>query len=100
MSCVLIRQLPAQSGWILDGFPVDITQACLLEKALGGSVDVGNEVENSMVNLAAEPDSSKPLPTPKPALDLAVLLDVSDETAMRRAFSSTGAIMFSLTSCT
>ncbi|MEQ2212877.1 hypothetical protein XENOCAPTIV_006279 [Xenoophorus captivus] len=27
----------AQAGWILDGFPYNITQAHMLEKALGGS---------------------------------------------------------------
>ncbi|XP_029366498.1 sperm flagellar protein 2 isoform X2 [Echeneis naucrates] len=77
-----IRKVPAQSGWILDGFPVDITQAYLLEKALGGSGDVGNEV-------AADPDPLKP--RPHPVLDMALLLDVPDETAMRRAFSQTDA---------
>ncbi|XP_023257460.1 sperm flagellar protein 2-like [Seriola lalandi dorsalis] len=86
-----IRQVPAQSGWILDGFPVDITQAYLLEKALGGSVDVGNEVESSRANLAADPDPPKPLPPPNPVLDLALLLDIPDETVMKHAFNHTDA---------
>uniref|UniRef100_A0A3B4THJ8 Sperm flagellar 2 n=1 Tax=Seriola dumerili TaxID=41447 RepID=A0A3B4THJ8_SERDU len=85
-----IRQVPAQSGWILDGFPVDITQAYLLEKALGGSVDVGNEVESSRANLATDPDPPKPLPPPNPVLDLALLLDIPDETVMKHAFNHTG----------
>ncbi|XP_040898495.1 sperm flagellar protein 2 [Toxotes jaculatrix] len=84
-----IRQVPAQSGWILDGFPVDITQAYLLEKALGGSVDVGNIAESSRVNLAADPDPPKPLPPPAPILDLALLLDIPDESVVERAFSQT-----------
>uniref|UniRef100_A0A8D2ZVW4 Calponin-homology (CH) domain-containing protein n=1 Tax=Scophthalmus maximus TaxID=52904 RepID=A0A8D2ZVW4_SCOMX len=85
-----IRQVPARSGWILDGFPVDITQAHLLEKALGGSVDEGNGVESSRVNLAVDPDPPKPLPPTCPVLDLALLLDVPDETVVTRTFSHTG----------
>ncbi|XP_047185286.1 sperm flagellar protein 2 isoform X2 [Scophthalmus maximus] len=84
-----IRQVPARSGWILDGFPVDITQAHLLEKALGGSVDEGNGVESSRVNLAVDPDPPKPLPPTCPVLDLALLLDVPDETVVTRTFSHT-----------
>ncbi|XP_054867451.1 sperm flagellar protein 2 isoform X2 [Amphiprion ocellaris] len=86
-----ISQIPAQSGWILDGFPVDITQAHLLEKALGGSVGVEKEVLNSRTNLAADPNPPKPPPPPAPVLDLAMLLDVPDACAVKRAFSHIGA---------
>uniref|UniRef100_A0A3P8TMZ8 Sperm flagellar 2 n=1 Tax=Amphiprion percula TaxID=161767 RepID=A0A3P8TMZ8_AMPPE len=78
-----ISQIPAQSGWILDGFPVDITQAHLLEKALGGSVGIEKEVLNSRTNLAADPNPPKPPPPPAPVLDLAVLLDVPDACAVK-----------------
>ncbi|KAF3695618.1 Sperm flagellar protein 2 Protein KPL2 [Channa argus] len=74
-----IRQVPAQAGWILDGFPEDITQAYLLEKGLGGSVDVENEVENSRANLAADPNPPRPPPPPAPVLDLVLLLDIPDD---------------------
>ncbi|XP_035847372.1 sperm flagellar protein 2 isoform X6 [Sander lucioperca] len=84
-----IRQVPAQSGWILDGFPFDITQAYLLEKALGGSVDVGNGVVSSRPNLAADPNPPKTPPPPTPALDLALLLDIPDERVISRPFSQT-----------
>ncbi|KAE8286044.1 Sperm flagellar protein 2 Protein KPL2 [Larimichthys crocea] len=83
-----IRQVPAQSGWILDGFPADIIQAYLLEEALGGSVDVGNDIVKSRTNLAADPNPPKP-PPPAPVLDLALLLDIPDECVVRRAFSHT-----------
>uniref|UniRef100_A0AAQ5XWE8 Calponin-homology (CH) domain-containing protein n=1 Tax=Amphiprion ocellaris TaxID=80972 RepID=A0AAQ5XWE8_AMPOC len=90
-----ISQIPAQSGWILDGFPVDITQAHLLEKALGGSVGVEKEVLNSRTNLAADPNPPKPPPPPAPVLDLAMLLDVPDACAVKRAFSHIGTLHWS-----
>uniref|UniRef100_A0AAQ4S441 Calponin-homology (CH) domain-containing protein n=1 Tax=Gasterosteus aculeatus aculeatus TaxID=481459 RepID=A0AAQ4S441_GASAC len=79
-----IRQVPAQSGWILDGFPVDINQAHLLEKALGGSVEEGNGVLSSVTELAADPNPPEPAPPAPPALDLALLLDVPDECVIGR----------------
>nr|XP_040051942.1 sperm flagellar protein 2 isoform X2 [Gasterosteus aculeatus aculeatus] len=82
-----IRQVPAQSGWILDGFPVDINQAHLLEKALGGSVEEGNGVLSSVTELAADPNPPEPAPPAPPALDLALLLDVPDECVIGRPFS-------------
>ncbi|KAK9523304.1 hypothetical protein VZT92_019705 [Zoarces viviparus] len=84
-----IRQVPAQSGWILDGFPVDITQAYLLEKALGGSVDEGNDAVSSRTELVADPNPLKPAPPPPAVLDLALLLDVPDECVVSRPFSQT-----------
>ncbi|XP_059193847.1 sperm flagellar protein 2 isoform X2 [Centropristis striata] len=87
-----IRKVPAQSGWILDGFPLDITQAYLLEKALGGSVDEENDAESSETNLVADPNSPKPPSPPPPVLDLALLLDIPDECVIRRPFSQTDTI--------
>uniref|UniRef100_A0A8C4NY62 Calponin-homology (CH) domain-containing protein n=1 Tax=Dicentrarchus labrax TaxID=13489 RepID=A0A8C4NY62_DICLA len=89
-----IRQIPAQSGWILDGFPVDITQAYLLEKALGGSVDEGNGIESSSTNLVADPNPPKTPPPLAPVLDLALLLDIPDECVVRHAFSQTGTLFW------
>uniref|UniRef100_A0A3Q3FE34 Sperm flagellar 2 n=1 Tax=Labrus bergylta TaxID=56723 RepID=A0A3Q3FE34_9LABR len=87
-----IRQVPAHSGWILDGFPTDIIQAHLLEKALGGSVDGGNDDVSSWTDLATDPNPPKPPPPPAPVLDLALLLDIPDECVVRRAYSQTGKI--------
>ncbi|XP_060894635.1 sperm flagellar protein 2 [Labrus mixtus] len=84
-----IRQVPAHSGWILDGFPTDIIQAHLLEKALGGSVDGGNDDVSSWTDLATDPNPPKPPPPPAPVLDLALLLDIPDECVVRRAYSQT-----------
>ncbi|KAM6931365.1 sperm flagellar protein 2 [Xenentodon cancila] len=82
-----ISQVPAQSGWILDGFPYDITQAQLLNKALGGSVEEENEAVSDRANLVADPDPPEPPPPPAPVLDLVVLLDIPDECVVRRAYS-------------
>ncbi|KAJ0063567.1 hypothetical protein NL108_003902, partial [Boleophthalmus pectinirostris] len=80
-----IQKIPANSGWILDGFPLDIALAHLLEKALGGSVEEDERVvADSRTNLALDPNPPKPPRPPKPALDLALLLDVSDENAVSR----------------
>ncbi|XP_055079908.1 sperm flagellar protein 2-like [Periophthalmus magnuspinnatus] len=78
-----IRQLPPYSGWILDGFPLDISQAHLLEKALGGAVEEVDEVNLNPT------DSSK---VSAPALDLALILDVSDGCVVPRAAKQTVSI--------
>lgn len=69
---------------------MNFTQACLLEKALGGSVDVGSEVVNSRADLAIDPNPPPPPPPPAPALDVVLLLDISDECVARRAINQTG----------
>lgn len=69
---------------------MDITQAYLLEKALGGSVDVGNGVVSSRTDLAADPNPPDPPPPAASVLDLALLLNIHDECVVRRAFSQTG----------
>uniref|UniRef100_A0A3B3UH20 Sperm flagellar 2 n=1 Tax=Poecilia latipinna TaxID=48699 RepID=A0A3B3UH20_9TELE len=82
-----ISQVPAQTGWILDGFPSNITQAQLLEKALGGFVEEEQSTEVNTFELVPNPEHLKP-PTPTlPVLDVALLLDISDECVIRRASS-------------
>ncbi|KAM4615776.1 sperm flagellar protein 2 [Polymixia lowei] len=85
-----IRQLPAPSGWILDGSPANVTQARLLEAALGGSAGQGEETadrkkRSSRTKLAVDPNAPGKPPPPPPVLDLALLLDVSDECVLSRA---------------
>ncbi|XP_051875825.1 sperm flagellar protein 2-like [Pristis pectinata] len=87
-----LRRLPAECGWILDGFPVTITQAKLLEKALTG-LDPDNtmpKTKRSRTKLAVDPKASKEPPPPQPALDIAILLEVSDNTVLARHSESTG----------
>ncbi|TWW60641.1 Sperm flagellar protein 2 [Takifugu flavidus] len=80
-----IRQVPTQSCWILDGFPADVAQAHMLEKALGGICE--DPVESITINLVADPNPPKPPSPPAPVLDLVVLLDIPDECVVQRAFS-------------
>uniref|UniRef100_A0A3B3WW73 Calponin-homology (CH) domain-containing protein n=1 Tax=Poecilia mexicana TaxID=48701 RepID=A0A3B3WW73_9TELE len=82
----------AQTGWILDGFPSNITQAQLLEKALGGFVEEEQSTEVNTFELVPNPELLKP-PTPTlPVLDVALLLDISDECVIRRASSDKGGL--------
>ncbi|XP_055017922.1 sperm flagellar protein 2 [Boleophthalmus pectinirostris] len=81
-----IQNIPANSGWILDGFPLNMDQARFLEKALGGNVEREDcAVIDSQMNLAVDPDPPKTPPPRPPALDLALFLDVSDDCAVSRA---------------
>ncbi|XP_032435478.1 sperm flagellar protein 2 isoform X2 [Xiphophorus hellerii] len=86
-----ISQVSAQSGWILDGFPTNIGQAQLLEKALGGFVEEEHGTESNTYELVPNPEQLKP-PTPTPpVLDVALLLDIPDECVIRRASIDKGA---------
>uniref|UniRef100_A0A673I6L8 Sperm flagellar protein 2-like n=1 Tax=Sinocyclocheilus rhinocerous TaxID=307959 RepID=A0A673I6L8_9TELE len=80
-----IRNIPAGSGWILDGFPVDINQAQMLEKALKGT-DPDQAETKTHSNSATDKNTPKDPPPPSPALDLVVLLDISDEQVLERAY--------------
>ncbi|KAK1176110.1 sperm flagellar protein 2 isoform X1 [Acipenser oxyrinchus oxyrinchus] len=88
-----ISHLPAESGWVLDGFPVNLNQAKLLEKALSG-IDPDKAISKKMKKrktsvLTTDPTAPKEPPSPPPVLDLAVLFDVSDNMVLRRAAGST-----------
>ncbi|XP_059500967.1 sperm flagellar protein 2 isoform X2 [Stegostoma tigrinum] len=86
-----VRSLPMDCGWILDGFPVTVHQAKLLEKWLTG-VDpdkAEKKTKKSNTSLAFDPRAPKDPPPPQPALDIAILLDVSDNTILARHSEST-----------
>uniref|UniRef100_A0AAY4BY74 Calponin-homology (CH) domain-containing protein n=1 Tax=Denticeps clupeoides TaxID=299321 RepID=A0AAY4BY74_9TELE len=86
-----IRQVPADSGWILDGFPVNVTQAKLLEKALSGSdPDKTDKKKQNRTTLAMDPNPPKETASPSPSLDLVVLLEVSDDLVLGRAAEQGG----------
>lgn len=86
---MFFRNIPADSGWILDGFPVDITQAQMLEKALNGTESNENETKTQS-NLSTDKNMHKDPCPPSPALDVVVLLDISDEQVLERGAHQAG----------
>lgn len=81
----LCRRVPAGRGWILDGFPVDVVQAKLLEKALSGSDPDQPKLKSSKTSLAVDKNVTQEVPPCSKALDLVVLLEVSDDVVLDRA---------------
>ena len=90
--------LPEGTGWILDGFPVTVTQAMLLEKAVSGydaavrdaqdtasheSADTQKPMKKS--KLITDPRPPPPSTPPTSGLDAVVVLDLSDELCLLRA---------------
>jgi len=109
---LLYRLLPEGTGWILDGYPVTLSQAVLLEKAVSGydgtvvarslqsdseakasstashqSIDASGHQQKPMKKsqLVSEPRPAPPSPPPVSGMDAAILLDVSDELSLLRA---------------
>ncbi|XP_037387344.1 sperm flagellar protein 2 [Pygocentrus nattereri] len=82
-----VRQVPEGRGWVLDGFPANVSQARLLEKALSGAdpdqADRKRRIKKP--NLVEDRNAPKAPPPPLPALHLAMLLEVSDEQVLDRA---------------
>uniref|UniRef100_A0A670YFN1 Sperm flagellar 2 n=1 Tax=Pseudonaja textilis TaxID=8673 RepID=A0A670YFN1_PSETE len=74
-------------GWIMDGFPMTLNQAKLLEKALTGRDP--DQTETNTINLkkptlVTDPAAPKEPPVRSPGLDFAILLDVTDSIVMNR----------------
>ncbi|KAL2091758.1 hypothetical protein ACEWY4_011556 [Coilia grayii] len=80
-----IRHVPAGSGWVLDGFPVDVAQAKLLEKGLGGSDPDEQQGRSRKSSLAVDRNAPQEPPPTSKVLDLVVLMEVSDDVALDRA---------------
>ncbi|XP_004605607.1 sperm flagellar protein 2 [Sorex araneus] len=82
-----IHQIPMNQGWILDGFPMTLNQAKLLEEALTGysrSLQE-QETERSQTSvLAVDPASSKEVIPQPSAFDFVLLLNVSDSCSLSR----------------
>ncbi|CAM5113172.1 unnamed protein product [Eretmochelys imbricata] len=82
-----IKRTPQKKGWIMDGFPMTINQAKLLEKALTGSDPAKGETKDEKSkkpSLVTDPAAPKDLPLSPPAFDFALLLDISDTTVLER----------------
>ncbi|XP_060763649.1 sperm flagellar protein 2-like [Neoarius graeffei] len=81
-----IRKVPSGQGWVLDGFPVELSQARLLEKALGGA-DPDRDCRkgrDKSHELAVDRNAPQTPPPASPVLHVAVLLEVSDEQVLKR----------------
>uniref|UniRef100_A0A8C8VQB0 Sperm flagellar 2 n=1 Tax=Pelusios castaneus TaxID=367368 RepID=A0A8C8VQB0_9SAUR len=81
------KRIPQQKGWIMDGFPMTINQAKLLEKALRGRDPDKAETKDKMSkkpSLVTAPAAPKDPPLSPPAFDFALLLDISDTTVLKR----------------
>ncbi|XP_074852065.1 sperm flagellar protein 2-like [Carettochelys insculpta] len=82
-----IRRIPEEKGWIMDGFPMTINQAKLLEKTLTGNDPDKAETKDEKSkksSLVIDPANPKGPSFSSPAFDFALLLDISDTTVLER----------------
>jgi len=96
------RQLPEGTGWVLDGYPMSVAQAVLLEKAVSGydasrssvvdpdqlssqrrSVDSKKPLKKSELVSDARP--APPAPPPVSGLDAVIVLEMTDDQCLLRA---------------
>lgn len=71
----------------MDGFPMTVNQAKLLEKALTGRDPVEEQAVKSSLRkpiLVVDPATPKEPPVFPPALDFVLLLDISDSDVLNR----------------
>ncbi|XP_073537693.1 sperm flagellar protein 2 isoform X2 [Phyllobates terribilis] len=83
-----IKRLPANAGWILDGFPATVNQAKLLEKSLTGDDPEKNAAKSKKTKASAlveDPAASAEPPAPSPGLDFIAFIEVSDTAVLQRA---------------
>ncbi|XP_014637069.1 PREDICTED: sperm flagellar protein 2 isoform X2 [Ceratotherium simum simum] len=82
-----INEIPVGQGWVLDGFPMTLNQAKLLEEALTGCNRNLIELERKKAQistLAIDPTTSKEVSLPPSAFDFVMLLDISDNSSLNR----------------
>ncbi|NP_001401937.1 sperm flagellar protein 2 isoform 1 [Rattus norvegicus] len=82
-----IKKIPVNQSWVLDGFPMTVNQAKLLEEALTGYKRKSLQLKKKkaqMPTLALSPTTSKEVPLLPSAFDFAILLDISDNSSLAR----------------
>ncbi|KAL8590470.1 hypothetical protein ACOMHN_011683 [Nucella lapillus] len=92
----VIRQIPEGTGWVIDGYPQDVDQAKLLEKALSGydafakeSTQQDLKVKARKSDLVPDPRPAPPPPDPTSGIDVVILLDLPDDLCLKRASGRT-----------
>ncbi|XP_073933727.1 sperm flagellar protein 2 isoform X1 [Castor canadensis] len=82
-----INEIPVHQSWVLDGFPMTLNQAQLLEEALTGYNRNFIEAERKKTQiptLAIDPAVFKEISLPSSAFDFVILLDISDNSSLSR----------------
>ncbi|XP_026721433.1 sperm flagellar protein 2-like [Athene cunicularia] len=79
-----INKIPAEKGWIVDGFPMTINQAKLFEKAYTGIDPEAKDANPGKLSLVTDPRAPNKSPVTSPAFDISVLLDISDTVVLKR----------------
>ncbi|KAG8599083.1 hypothetical protein GDO81_002871, partial [Engystomops pustulosus] len=90
-----INKIPANTGWILDGFPSTLNQAKLLEKSLTGEDPeklAAKSRKNKPSSLVEDPAGPPEPPPQSPGLDFVAFIDVSDTAVLQRAAAVTDGI--------
>lgn len=82
-----IKEIPVDQSWVLDGFPITLNQAKLLEEALTGYKRKFLQLKKKkeqMPTLALDPSTSTEVSLLPSALDFVILLDISDNSSLAR----------------
>ncbi|XP_013409132.1 sperm flagellar protein 2 isoform X2 [Lingula anatina] len=95
-----IRHIPEGTGWVLDGFPTNYTQAKLLEKALSGFDAMAKEQEKLGLGkkgqkksmLAPDPRPPPPPAEPQSGVNVVIVFDLPDEVVLKRSAGRTYAM--------
>jgi adenylate kinase family enzyme len=86
----VFRWIPEETGWVIDGFPTNLYQAKVLEKALTGFA-AGDKKDDKASgkmkksNLVKDPRPVPPAPDPASGLDVVINFEVPDDLCLKRS---------------